>query len=51
MTLDRVSDMPAAESLAISTTHKQVFFFFLKLFFDMRTVFLNGGNPYKELQF
>ena len=50
MTLDRVSDMPAAQSLAISTTHKQVFFF-LKLFFDMRMVFLNGGNPCEALQF
>ena len=49
MTLNRASDTPAAELLAMSTTHKQVFFF--KLFFDMRTVFLNGGNLYKALQF
>ena len=48
MTLNRASDMPVAELLAIPTTHKQ---FFFKLFFDMRIVFLNGGNPYKALQF
>ena len=49
MTLNRASDTPAAELLAMSTTHKQVIF--LKFFFDMCTVFLNGGNPYKALQF